>query len=319
MRRQLREDSDLGFYGAEAIHEEMARRRIRPLPSVRTINRILQRYGAFDARRRTRRPAPPPGWYLPNVAAERAELDSFDIVEGLVIKGGPHVEVLNGVSLHGGLVASWPVADAVTARFVTDALIAHWKDFGRPVYAQFDNDPIFQGAQVHPNVVGRVSRMCLSLGVIPVFAPVAEQGFQGMIENYNGNWQAKVWARFRFGSLREVEGQSRRFVTALRGHRASRIESAPDREEFPKAWKLNLQEALRGRMIYLRRTDESGTVEMLGQRLVVDRLWPHRLVRAEVDLDRGVIRFYRLRRRDPSDQPMLNQIKHRIPNRRFHE
>jgi hypothetical protein len=58
---------------------------------------------------------------------------------------------------------------------------------------------------------------------------------------------------------------------------------------------------------------------MLGQRLVVDRLWPHRLVRAEVDLDRGVIRFYRLRRRDPSDQPMLNQIKHRIPNRRFHE
>ena len=140
-----------------------------------------------------------------------------------------------------------------------------------------------------------------------------------MIENYNGNWQAKVWARFRFGSLREVEGQSRRFVTALRGHRASRIESAPDREAFPNARKLNLQEALRGRMIYLRRTDESGTVEMLGQRLVVDRLWPHRLVRAEVDLDRGVIRFYRLRRRDPSDQPMLNQIKHRIPNRRFHE
>ena len=79
-----------------------------------------------------------------------------------------------------------------------------------------------------------------------------------MIESYNGWWQAKVWSRFRFGSLREVEGQSRRFVTALRRHRASRIESAPDREAFPNAWKLNLQEALRGRMIYLRRTDESG-------------------------------------------------------------
>lgn len=309
----------MGYYGAEAIHGEMARRRIRPLPSVRTINRILQRAGAFDARHRTRRPAPPSGWYLPDVAAGRAELDSFDVVEGLVIKDGPQVEVLNGVSLHGGLVASWPVADAVTARFVTGVLISHWKEFGRPDYAQFDNDPIFQGAQVHPNVVGRVSRMCLSLGVVPVFAPVAEQGFQGMIESYNGNWQAKVWARFRFGSLREVEGQSQRFVTALRRHRAGRIESAPDREAFPKAWRLNLQEALRGRMIYLRRTDESGTVEMLGQRFVVDRLWPHRLVRAEVDLDSQVIRFYRLRRRDPTDQPLLNQIKHHIPNRRFHE
>ena len=152
---------------------------------------------------------------------------------------------------------------------------------------------------MHPNVVGRVSRMCLSLGVVPVFAPVAEQGFQGMIENYNGNWQAKVWARFRFGSLREVEGQSRRFVTALRATPGKSHRVGPDREAFPKAWKLNLQEALRGRMIYLRRTDESGTVEMLGQRLVVDRLWPHRLVRAEVDLDRGVIRFYRLRTEGP--------------------
>ena len=84
---------------------------------------------------------------MPDLAQAAAELDSFDLVEGLVIKDGPQVAVLNGVSLHGGLVASWPVADAVTARFVTDALIAHWKDFGRPVYAQFDNDPIFQGAQ----------------------------------------------------------------------------------------------------------------------------------------------------------------------------
>ena len=47
-----------------------------------------------------------------------AELDCIDVVEGLVIKGGPHVEVLNAVSLHGGLVASWP------ARTDTGLLVA---------------------------------------------------------------------------------------------------------------------------------------------------------------------------------------------------
>ena len=38
--------SDLGFHGAEAIHEVLVARKVEPLPSVRTINRILERRGA---------------------------------------------------------------------------------------------------------------------------------------------------------------------------------------------------------------------------------------------------------------------------------
>jgi hypothetical protein len=69
-----------------------------------------------------RRPAPPPGWYLPDVAERRTELDSFDIVEGLVIKGGTPVEVLNGIALHGGLTASWPMG-VVTAKAAVEAIL----------------------------------------------------------------------------------------------------------------------------------------------------------------------------------------------------
>src|SRR5262249_16355242 len=113
---ELEQTSDLGLEGAEAIHEALKARKVEPLPSVRTINRILERRGALDGQRRTRRPAPPPGWHLPEVASKRRELDSFDVVEGLVIKGGPQVEVLNGMSLHCGLAASWPVEASVTAK-----------------------------------------------------------------------------------------------------------------------------------------------------------------------------------------------------------
>src|SRR5262249_39961010 len=108
IRQQLRDTSDLGELGAVAIHREWLARGLPDPPSLRTIGLILQRRGALDARRRTRRPPPPRGWYLREVADERAELDSFDIVEGLVIQGGIPVEVLNGISLHGGLVGSWP-------------------------------------------------------------------------------------------------------------------------------------------------------------------------------------------------------------------
>jgi hypothetical protein len=80
LRRELKETSDLDEYGARAIHRELVARGHGMAPSVRTIGRVLERRGALDAARRVRRPPPPRGWYLPEVAAGRAELDSFDIV-----------------------------------------------------------------------------------------------------------------------------------------------------------------------------------------------------------------------------------------------
>jgi transposase-like protein len=319
VRRQLRHESDLGFYGAEAIRDALASRGIKPLPALRTINRILHRRGVLDGQGRVRRPPPPRGWYLPEVARRGEDLDSIDVVEGLVIKGGPQVEVLNGVSLHGGLVASWPRGESVTAKFVVACLVEHWRQFGLPGYAQFDNDTVFQGPHVHPDVIGRVSRLCLGLGVAPVFVPPREPGFQAAIEEDHGSWQARVWARFAHADVDGLIDRSRRHVAALRRHRADRIESAPPRRAFPKGWRLDLQAALRGRIIYLRRTDAAGRAEVLGRSFEVDVRWVHRLVRAEVDLKAGMIRFYRLRRREPGDQPLIREVRHRIKNKMFHE
>ena len=157
------------------------------------------------------------------------------------------------------------------------------------------------------------------LGVVPVFVPPREPGFQAAIENYNGSWQAKVWGRFEHADLDALADRSRRHVAALRRHRADRIEAAPSRGAFPERWRLNLQARLKGRMVFLRRTDAEGRAEVLGRAFDVDRHWAHRLVRAEVDLDAGVIRFYQLRRREPGDQPLLKEVVHRIRPKPFHE
>jgi len=76
LRRDLMQLSALGEFGAEAIHREMRRRQIPQTPSVRTIGRILERRGALDGRKRTRRPPSPPGWYLPEAADALAELSA---------------------------------------------------------------------------------------------------------------------------------------------------------------------------------------------------------------------------------------------------
>ncbi len=261
LRRELKETSDLGEYGARAIYREFAARGHDNVPSVRTIGRVLERRGALDGRRRTRRPPPPPGWYLPEWGEGRAELDSFDTIEGLTLEGGLRLEVLNVISLQGGLPGSWP-QPLVTAKTAVEALVEHWQAFGLPAYAQFDNDTVVQGSHHGQESLGRVVRTCLQLGLTPVFAPPQESGFQAAVENFNGRWQAKVWARFHHASLAALQERSRRHVHAYRTRAAVRIEAAPTRRPFPAAWQPDLQAPPVGTLIFIRRSTEAGTVSL---------------------------------------------------------
>lgn len=316
LREQLAKTSDLGEHGAEAIRAALLERATERPPSVRTIGRIIERSGALDAQRRVRRAAPPIGWYLPEVAARRAELDSFDTVSGLVLAGGTEVVVLNGISLHGGLVASWPDY-SITAKVTASLLVKHWNEFGLPRYAQFDNGNVFVGSNRYTDVVGRVMRTCLLLGVTPVFAPPREPGFQASIESLNGRWQAKVWHRFERVTLFELLEHSDRYIAAVRRRNLLRIERAPARSPMPADLVLDLQAHPCGMAIFIRRTDDRGVLSVLGRPFRIDPLWTQRLVRAEVDFDASLIRFFALRRRDPANQPLLAEHPYILPRRRF--
>lgn len=317
IRQQLRR-SPLGEFGAEAILRELQAQQASGTPSSRTIGRILQRHGVLDGRRRVRRPAPVRGWYLPRLATAQVELDSFDTIEDLAIRGGPHLTILTGVALHSGLSVAWPERSVLATTVVTK-LIEHWRQWGLPAYVQFDNDHRFQGPQQYPDIVGRVSRMCLSLGVTPVFAPPRETGFQASIESFNGRWQQKVWQRFEHRSLRTLRSRSTRYLEAVRERLSERIDSGPPRRPFPTDWKLNLQEHPQGTLIYIRRTNAQGQVTLLGHRYKTVRHWKNRLIRAEIDLTSSVIRIYALRRREPSQQPLLVEYPYQLPKRPFKE
>jgi hypothetical protein len=316
VRDELAKSSDLGDHGAVAIRLALLEGGIADAPSVRTIGRIIKRGGVLDVQRRVRTTAPPTGWYLPEVAARRAEIDSFDTVSGLLLRGGIEIVVLNGISLHGGLVTSWPQY-AITAQLTASLLVEHWTRFGLPRYAQFDNGNIFVGSNRYPDVIGQVMRTCLLLGVIPVLAPPREPGFQAAIESLNGRWQSKVWSRFERDTIVELLDHSERYVVAARRRNALRIDGAPPRSPMPAHSVLNLQTHPRGTVIFIRRTDDCGLVSVLGHRFLVDSLWSHRLVRAEVHLDAGIIRFFALRRREPTSQPLLAEHPYNLPHRRF--
>jgi transposase len=303
LRRELRE-SILGEYGAEAIQQALQAETGSNAASRASINRVLARHGLQDRMRRARRPAPPRGWYLPAVAAGQSELDSFDLIEDLKIEDGPLASILTGTSLHGGLVDAWPLSQA-SAKLVLPRLEERWEREGLPQYAQFDNGTQFQGAHQWPDTIGRISRLCLALDVIPVFAPPREPGFQNAIESFNALWQTKVWQRYHFVDLLHLEAVSARYTASHRARSVQRRDGAPARRPYPKRFKLNLNAKPSGTMIFLRRANESNRVHLLGRSFEMPDHWKHRLARCEVDLRADEIRFFALRRKDPSSQPLL--------------
>jgi hypothetical protein len=318
VRSALRQDSVLGEFGLDAIRSALVEDDSLPqVPGRTTIYRVLARHGVLDAAHRLRRPAPPKGWYLPALATGDAELDTFDFIEDLKIADGPLISVLTGTSLHGALADAWVMPKPRTVTTL-DALIERWRRDGLPTYAQFDNDTIFQGAHQFPDTVGRISRVCLALGVVPVFATPREHGFQNSIEGFNSLWQSKVWQRFHFSDVASVAAASARYITAYRAKTIGRQETV-QRRRFPRQFKIDLRAPLTGTMIYLRRSNDHGNVDLLGRSVLVDHHWCHRLVRCEVDFTQQRMRFYALRRRAPQSQMMLRDMPYKRPNKPFQD
>lgn len=317
LRHQLAVEGPLGFVGAQAIAESLREHFPgQDLPGVRTIGRILRRNGLLDGHRRVRRAAPPPGWYLPDVATGQCEIDACDVIEDLRMEGVGLLQVFTTRALWGPVAGAWSARVASTT-FIVEALQVHWRRYGLPDYAQFDNDVRFQGGHNHPDVLGRVMRLCLALRVTPVFAPPLETGFQAVIENFNGLWQQKVWARFHHESLQALGLCSDRFTLAYAQRLARRHDHQPHRRAFPQGFQPDWQARPQGTLIYLRRTNQAGEVKLLGHVFALDPLWPHRLVRCEVDLIGNQIRCYRLRRKEPSSQLLIATLPYRLPVRRF--
>jgi hypothetical protein len=243
-------------------------------------------------------------------------LDQFDYIEDLCIEGGTTFQVLNVISLHGKLTASFPMS-RMTAGNTVRKMIEHWKEVGLPDYAQFDNSTVFQGGRC-PDTLGKVIRCCLSLGVTPVFVPPRETGFQAS-ESYNGRWQRAVWRRFHCENLCAVQRQSDKYLEALRGKNQDREEVSPTRWQFPKHWSLDYSLKPQGKVIFIRRTTDEEYVEAMGHWWKVNGAGAHKLVRVEVDLNKNLISFYRLRRREPTKHELIATTKYKLPMRVFKE
>jgi len=196
------------FCGAQAIRWRMEELLVNPLPSLRTINRILARHELTH--RRTGRYEPKGKAYPQLPVAGPSSVHQTDFVGPCYLHGPVRFYNLNSVDLATGRCA----VEAVWSRSkqdMIDAFWASWQRLGCPRYQQVDNEMVFFGSPTHPRGMGHLIRLCLLHGIELCFIPVQEPWRNGVVEKFNHHWLQGVLRRVQMNSPQDLRRENQSF------------------------------------------------------------------------------------------------------------
>lgn len=287
--------------GASAILAELKALGTRPLPCVRTIERVLERHGLTAPRVRLAPLLPRQEYPGPQARASN-QLHEVDLVGPIYLKGRGHrYYIWVGKDAFDGAVC---LRLAVSRRMdeVLWFLGECWKDLGRPEQVQFDNARELSGWGPAARTLCRVIRLCLRFGVSPVFIPAGEPQFNGSVENFNGWFQEPLFQR-RFtwpGDLRRELARLQEAVNTQHVHpRLGGLTPAQHRrglrlQKLPASFVVptERQALAEGRVTFIRRVSVAGTVTVLSQTFRVGKKHRGLYLRLVIDTGRGQLTAY---------------------------
>ena len=196
------------FCGAQAILWELEDLDVQPLPSPRTINRILSR-NELTHRRTGRYEAK--GTLYPALPSMRPnQTHQADFVGPCYLRGPIRFYSLNIVdtaTVRCGLSPSF----SNSGQTVIDGFWNVWKRLGIPDQVQIDNAMSFFGSPKHPRGMGPLIRLCLHNGVEPWFIPMAEPWRNGIIESFNDRYEQRFLGKVDMASMEALQAESLAF------------------------------------------------------------------------------------------------------------
>jgi putative transposase len=283
------------FCGAQAIAWELAEVGT-PAPSLRTINRVLERHGLIT---RQRGAYVAKGTTYPALHAERAgHVHQTDFVGPCYLQGPVRFYSLHSVDLATGRCGVQPVGNR-SSQPTLDALWAIWSRLGIPEHQQVDNEMVFYGSRAHPRGMGPLIRLCLASGVEPWFIPPAEPWRNGVIEKFNDIWQQlgplrrtlRSWAAVGRASLAFEDRHNAHYRYSKLGGRTpnATLAASAVRLRFPTslhAPRHPLPKPEAGRYHLIRFVRSTGQIDVFGEPFRVPTEAVYAYVRATVDVTR---------------------------------
>ena len=155
--------------------------KIDDLPSTSTVNRVIKRNDLT----RKRPKYSPKGTDYPSLDITKSNyLHQMDVVGPRYLKSDGRFYSINIIDTFDRR-ALVNLKRRQTRIEVTQSLIRAWQTLGIPIYLQMDNTLANLGSHLHPHSFGVIIRLCLKLGIQPIFIPLSEPWRNGIIERFN--------------------------------------------------------------------------------------------------------------------------------------
>jgi putative transposase len=300
VRRKF-ESSEVGLIGARAIWGKLIELKVKPLPSERTIQRILQRHSLTHPVGAATQTAYYP--WLP--IWETNAVHATDII-ARHIRGGTEIENFHTLDLFTHAAYLSQHTDKTSAT-ICEHLLDAWEKLGIPCIHQCDNEGSFRGGHTHKRIIGRMVRLCLLCGVEAFFTPVYEAKRNHQIETFHSLWVEAFWSRHVFTDIDDVRSHTPRFSRWYHHHYRPRDLQGKTPAQMRYGVQIpKLTTELRhlipdfhtqrlpitaGRFHLMRKVDSAGYAQVLNDRWLVGAKWIGEYVRATLNTGQQTLTF----------------------------
>jgi len=266
-------------------------------PSMSTIKRIIKRNGlVVQNRKRYIRCKSKKRYTLLN-PTKANDVHQMDFVGPRHIKGYGRISSLNLIDVVSSKAYIRQYAGQ-TMDNVIEFLLECWTENAIPNYLQMDNGASFIGDVIHPRHFSRVMRLCLHLGVDPVFIAPRKPWMNGKIEGFNGDFGEKLWEREQWTDLEHIRGEAKIFLMRHNNrqdwkHRMTDSDAVTDRK-LPEDFEIDVHNLpiTEGKVHFIRQVKENGTISVLNEDFDVGESLAHEYVWATIDIKQEQLMIY---------------------------
>jgi putative transposase len=142
-----------------------------PSPSIPTINKVLKRNDPVKIRKKYK---PKGANYSALMATCSNFLHQFDVIGPRYLKIDGRFYSANAIDACDRRCCINPVRRQTKTGDIIASLVHCFRLPGIPEYLQMDNKLSMRGSNRYPHSFGLVIRLCLYIGIQPVFIPIAE-------------------------------------------------------------------------------------------------------------------------------------------------
>jgi putative transposase len=304
-----------GQVGAAAIRKELSTLGLTPLPSARTIARILKRAGLTNPSVRLAAALPKSEYPGPR-ARDSNHVHQVDGVGPRYLKGDK--------ARYYFLVCKDVFDQAVylelvkgrTMDTVLTFLIHAWQHLGLPEVVQFDNGREFCGFGRSARSLSRVIRLCLRLAVAPVFIPPGKPQHNGSVENFNG-WFQPVLLKRTYRRPGDLRRQLKLLMTTVNEHHVhpqlgyktpSQYRRTKRLRMLPANCSLDTQKLpiCAGKITFIRLISTEGTIKILDQQFKIGKRLKFQYVKAILSTKKSCLKVYHKGR-------LVKQFEYELP------